>query len=37
VDLTRGAHVEHVALWARDFDRRREFYVEALGGRCGAL
>jgi len=27
--------IEHVALWARDLDRLREFYVRVLGGRSG--
>jgi lactoylglutathione lyase len=30
-------HIEHVALWARDIERLRTFYVEALGGRSGPL
>lgn len=29
--------IEHVALWARDLERMRAFYVEALGGRCGPM
>ena len=28
-------HLEHVALWARDLERLRAFYVSALGGRSG--
>ena len=27
--------IEHVALWARDLERLREFYVSLLGGRSG--
>ena len=27
--------LEHVALWVRDLERMRAFYVEALGGRAG--
>lgn len=30
-------HVDHVALWAGDLDRLRDFYVEVLGGRSGPL
>lgn len=30
-------HVEHVALWARDLEGLRDFYVRALGGRSGPL
>jgi lactoylglutathione lyase len=27
--------IEHVALWVRDLERMRGFYVDALGGRSG--
>jgi lactoylglutathione lyase len=30
-------HIEHVALWARDLEGLRDFYVGALGGRSGPL
>jgi lactoylglutathione lyase len=29
--------IEHVALWVRDLDGMREFYVASLGGESGAL
>jgi len=29
--------IEHVAVWTRDLERLREFYVSVLGGRCGPL
>lgn len=29
--------IEHVAVWARDLERLREFYVSALGGESGSL
>jgi lactoylglutathione lyase len=29
--------IEHVALWVRDLERMRAFYVERLGGTSGAL
>ena len=29
--------VDHVALWAADLERMREFYVGVLGGVCGPL
>jgi lactoylglutathione lyase len=29
--------VDHVALWAADLERMREFYVGVLGGVCSAL
>jgi len=29
--------VDHVALWVRDLETMRNFYVERLGGRSGAL
>jgi lactoylglutathione lyase len=29
--------VDHVALWVRDLETMRGFYVERLGGRSGAL
>lgn len=29
--------IEHVALWTRDLERARAFYVERLGGTSGAL
>ena len=32
-----GARIEHVALWVRDLERMREFYVASLGGESGAL
>jgi lactoylglutathione lyase len=28
--------IEHVALWVRDLERMRSFYVEDLGGRSGS-
>lgn len=28
--------IEHVALWVRDLERMRSFYVDVLGGRSGA-
>lgn len=30
-------HIEHVALWARDLEGLRDFYVGSLGGRSGPL
>jgi lactoylglutathione lyase len=30
-------HIEHVALWARDIEGLRDFYVGSLGGRSGPL
>jgi lactoylglutathione lyase len=32
-----GVQIEHVAVWARDLERLRDFYVHALGGRSGPL
>ena len=32
-----GIHIEHVALWTRDLERMRSFYVACLGGQSGAL
>jgi lactoylglutathione lyase len=32
-----GVRIEHVALWVRDLERMREFYVASLGGDSGAL
>jgi lactoylglutathione lyase len=32
-----GFRIEHVALWTRDLERMREFYVDALDGRSGPL
>lgn len=29
--------IEHIAVWARDLEQLREFYVSALGGRSGPL
>jgi lactoylglutathione lyase len=29
--------VEHVALWVRDLEVMRQFYVDRLGGQCGTL
>lgn len=29
--------IEHVALWVRDLERMRDFYVASLGGESGAL
>jgi lactoylglutathione lyase len=29
--------LHHVAVWVRDLERMREFYVSQLGGRSGAL
>jgi lactoylglutathione lyase len=29
--------IEHVAVWVRDLERMREFYVRTLGGTSGAL
>jgi lactoylglutathione lyase len=31
-----GIRLEHVALWTRDLERMREFYLTALNGHCGA-
>ncbi len=32
-----GMLVDHLALWARDLEAMRDFYVERLGGRSGPL
>jgi lactoylglutathione lyase len=32
-----GIRIEHVALWTRDLERMRDFYVAGLGGQSGAL
>jgi lactoylglutathione lyase len=29
--------IEHVALWVRDLEIMRQFYVDRLGGQCGPL
>jgi lactoylglutathione lyase len=33
----RGARITHVALWVRDLERMRDFYVGRLGGTSGPL
>ncbi len=30
-------HIEHVAIWARDLERLRDFYAALLGGESGKL
>jgi lactoylglutathione lyase len=30
-------YIEHVAIWARDLERLRDFYVALLGGESGSL
>jgi lactoylglutathione lyase len=34
---TGGVRIEHVALWVRDLERMRDFYVASLQGESGAL
>lgn len=34
--MVRALRIEHVALWVRDLERMRAFYVEQLGGTSGA-
>jgi lactoylglutathione lyase len=34
--MVRAVRIEHVAVWVRDLERMRAFYVEQLGGTSGA-
>src|SRR5512147_1826156 len=34
--MVRALRIEHVAVWVRDLERMRAFYVEQLGGKSGA-
>ena len=35
--MTGIVRVDHVALWVRDLEAMRDFYVQRLGGRSGSL